>query len=306
MMPCFHPMKANRRVDGKMEILPQSAVLFMMKLPCGQCIGCRLERSRQWAMRCVHEAKLHEQNCFITLTYSPEHLPVNGSLDYSHFQKFMKRFRKVVPQRVRYYMCGEYGENYQRPHFHAILFGYDFEDKKPWKTTSSKSIIYRSDLLERLWPFGYSSIGTVTFESAAYCARYCVKKITGSLADKAYTRVNVDTGEIIKLTPEFNHMSLKPLEKGKAGGIGGEFFERFRRDMYPRDYVIIDGTPCKPPKYYDKLFKRFDANEFDNLIHRRTVQANERWQDNTKSRLSAKEQCAQARLNQLKRGFNDG
>ena len=136
-MPCYRPIKGyrSRRLNaetGKRPVVfnPRDGFYDQpVDLPCGQCIGCRLERSRQWAIRCVHEASLHERNCFITLTYRDECLPTNGSLDLDAFQKFMKRLRRRFGEGVRFFHCGEYGENFGRPHYHAILFNLDFSDK---------------------------------------------------------------------------------------------------------------------------------------------------------------------------------
>jgi hypothetical protein len=135
----------------------------------------------------MHEAKMHPKNCFITLTYNNEHLPSDGSLNYEVFQLFMKRLRKKYGKGIRFYMCGEYGDKLGRPHFHACLFGHDFADKKLWKTTDSKSKLYRSAELEKLWPYGFSSVGDVTFESAAYVARYIMKKVSGDASESHYT-----------------------------------------------------------------------------------------------------------------------
>ena len=209
-MACYHPIsaglsgysinfatgKAYRRVIFKQN---DPDIVQAVSLPCGQCIGCRLERSRQWAMRCVHEAQLHEHNCFITLTYDDTHLPSDQSLHYRDFQLFIKRLRKRFPTtKISYYMAGEYGENFGRPHYHACIFGLDFHDKKLWKRTTSGSLIYRSSDLEALWPFGYSSIGDVNFESAAYVARYIMKKQTNK---QHYQYSDLETGEIIQMTP---------------------------------------------------------------------------------------------------------
>ena len=149
-------------------------------VPCGRCIGCRLEFSRQWAVRSVHESKLHKNNTFITLTYSDENLPKGGTLVKSDFQKFMKRLRKHINAKqpdiqIKYLMCGEYGSDSNRPHYHAILFNYDFKDKKPCLQLTDNGQ-FESPLLNKLWPFGFASIGEVNFESCAYVARYCVKK----------------------------------------------------------------------------------------------------------------------------------
>lgn len=277
-----------------------------LSLPCGQCIGCRLERSRQWAMRCLHEASLHQDNAFLTLTYDDQNLPTTGSLYYEDYQLFMKRLRKhAQPKLARFYMCGEYGEETFRPHYHACIFGYNFEDRVLLKTTGAGSKIYTSKTLERLWPHGLSSIGDVNFDSAAYVARYCMKKITGPDAKHAYRRYNIEadqinmdmeTGEIYshELQPEFNKMSLKP-------GIGANWYQKFRTDVYPHDYVIINGKEVKPPKYYDTLYTRDRPNDAEYVKHLRTLSGRARYEDNTPERLAVKEQVTKASISQLKR-----
>ncbi|MEY3590878.1 MAG: hypothetical protein RLZZ466_1399, partial [Bacteroidota bacterium] len=205
-MPCYHPLTAFQCADGSIVFHERRwhNTVKNLSLPCGQCIGCRLERSRQWAMRCMHEAQLHENNCFITLTYDNTHLPSDGSLHYKDFQLFIKRLRKKFGiYRIRYYMAGEYGENFGRPHFHACIFGHDFHDKKLWRRSTSGSMLYRSQDLELLWPLGYSSIGDVNFESAAYVARYIMKKVTGHNSKQHYTQTDSETGEITTRKPEF-------------------------------------------------------------------------------------------------------
>lgn len=202
-MPCYHPMPAVRMSDGSVSFVSRNkrGVVDDLELPCGQCIGCRLERSRQWAMRCLHEASMHDVNSFITLTYDDEHLPVGGTLVYADFQRFMKRLRKAFePLKIRFYAGGEYGEGTSRPHFHACLFGLHFHDRKYFKRTSAGERIYTSDILSRLWPYGHSSVGNVTFQSAAYIARYCVAKVTGDLA-AAHYRVVTEDGEIVDRVP---------------------------------------------------------------------------------------------------------
>lgn len=273
-----------------------------LQLPCGQCVGCRLERSRQWAMRCVHEASLWPANCFVTLTYSDEHLPIDRSLDYDDFQKFMKRLRKRfkgigrdpkgdLP--IRFYMAGEYGENFGRPHFHVCLFNFDFEDKKLWMKTKSGSKIYRSAALEELWPFGFSSIGEVNFSSAAYVARYIMKKITGRDSEQYYEDVTVD-GEIVQRRPEFNKMSLKP-------GIGFDWYKKFKDDVYPHDYVVINGKKVKPPRFYDSKFKEEFPLEFEDIQFQREMDAKLRFADNSDERLAVREKVALAQVANLPR-----
>ena len=152
-MACNSPLQAFQCLDGSVVFTERKGdVVRSLQLPCGKCLGCRLERSRQWAMRCMHEASLYERNCFITLTYNDAHLPANRNLEYSDFQKFMKRFRKRFPStKIRFYMAGEYGEKFGRPHFHACIFNFDFPDRKYLKTTGSGSKLYTSKLLESLW-----------------------------------------------------------------------------------------------------------------------------------------------------------
>lgn len=300
-MACYHPLTAWKMpymVAGQLKYeisFKECSDSIQMSLPCGQCIGCRLEKSRQWAMRCMHEAQLYENNCFITLTYDDTHLPSDQSLHYEHFQKFLKRFRKSLNGvKIRYYMAGEYGENFGRPHFHACIFGYDFHDKKLWKRTASGSLIYRSEHLETLWPFGYSSIGDVNFESAAYVARYIMKKQTGKHSEKHYQYTSLETGEIVQMTPEFNKMSLKP-------GIGAEWYKKYRSDVYPHDYVVVRGKKVRPPKYYDSKYKTDYPYEYDELIYQREKRAKLNFADNTSDRLAVKEQVAEAKLQKLKR-----
>lgn len=296
-MPCFSPLLAWQTGGGDIVFVERLGkdVRRELSLPCGQCIGCRLERSRQWAMRCMHEASLQKRNAFVTLTYDEGNVPRGGSLDYKEFQRFMKRLRKeFAPTRARFYMCGEYGGQFGRPHFHACLFGVEFDDKKYWSTLPSGSKIYRSEQLERLWPHGFSSVGDVTFESAAYIARYCVQKITGNRADAHYL-AHTEIGPVRRV-PEFNKMSLKP-------GVGAGFYEKWRSDMYPHDYVIVNGKEMKPPKYYDKLFQAQNPDAFDEMQYQREKEGRSRYMDNTPERLKVKAEVTEARASFLKRGM---
>lgn len=296
-MPCFKPMPAVRMTDGSVKFVSRNkkGVDGTLELPCGQCIGCRLERSRQWAMRCLHESSLYENNSFVTLTYDDANLPEGGSLNYDDFQKFMKRLRKRTKSKIRFYVGGEYGSQNMRPHYHACLFGYDFLDKVFYKNTASGEKIYTSKLLESLWPYGLSSVGNVTFESAAYIARYCIQKVTGDLAE-SYYRVITDDGVIVDRVPEFNHMSLKP-------GIGKPWLDKYSTDVYPRDYVVVNGVKTKPPKYYDVLFEREDPGMFSELVAQRELDGYIQTLkgENSTSRLYVREQVQAARLSMLKR-----
>lgn len=243
----------------------------------------------------MHEAKLYDENCFITLTYDEANLPEDVGLRYTDFQKFMKRLRRRFFSRtIRFYMCGEYGEGFGRPHYHACLFNLDFPDKLYFKR-AGETTLYTSKVLSELWPLGFSLIGAVTFESAAYVARYCMKKVTGKAAEEHYKVVNKETGEIYTRAPEFGHMSLKP-------GIGGPWIERFMSDVYPKGEVIVNGKQAKPPRYYDKLFERKDSDDsYARMLYMREKRAVAKAADNTEDRLAVKEQVAAARISQFKR-----
>ena len=250
-MPCYSPLKGFRSKDtGGIVFKRGSDAGESMEVACGQCLGCRLDRSRQWAARIVHEASLYDENCFITLTYNEEHLPRDGSLNKGHFQKFMKRLRKRFPgQRIRYYHCGEYGENYDRPHYHACLFNCDFPDKQLFQEREG-NFLFVSEILSELWPYGFSTIGELTFESAAYCARYVTKKVTGVSSHEHYSRIDEETGEIYQLQPEYATMSRRP-------GIGRDWYEKFKDDCFPSDEVPVPGTGVfkKVPRYYEQIFE---------------------------------------------------
>lgn len=266
-----------------------------MTVPCGRCIGCRLERSRQWAIRMMHESVMHEANSFLTLTYDDEHLPVDGSLVRPHFQDFMKRLRShLAPHRVRYYMCGEYGDQTHRPHYHAVLFGHDFLSDRVFYSGEAEKRLYISPKLNELWGHGFCTIGEVTFESAAYVARYVMKKVTGEKAAEHYEVCNPETGLITQVEPEYSTMSLKP-------GIGQAWYDRYRDEVFPNDYVIIRGRKMRPPRYYDTLYERSSKSALEGVKQSRRVKGKAYAHDNTTDRLRAKEAVKRAQLGTLRR-----
>jgi len=221
-----------------------------LSVPCGQCMGCRLERSRQWAIRCMHEGQMHEENCFITLTYDEENLPDNGQLVLSDLQKFWKRLRKKGHS-FRYFACGEYGPSTERPHYHALVFGYRPQDETI--LSEGSHTLFESEELEKTWGLGLCSFGNLTFETASYVAGYVTKKITGPMADDHYLRVNRETGEIYHLKPPFNTMSRRPA-------IGTTWMQEYGQDTYKKDQVIMRGRAMKPPKAYDEMLKKSDPD----------------------------------------------
>ncbi|AXL14693.1 replication initiator protein [Microviridae sp.] len=298
-VPCYAPLKAFRAIEpgpnGKYGITFNARHGYQdrpLALPCGQCVGCRLERSRQWAIRCTHEASLYEENCFITLTYDDEHLPKNRSVDVRPLQLFLKRLRKHYPHKIRFYACGEYGELHQRPHYHAILFNHDFPDKVLWKMTNDLPL-YNSPTLKKLWPYGHSSVGTVTWNSAAYVARYVMKKVTGEQANDHYQWID-ENGEIHQRKPEFTTMSRRP-------GIGKTWLEKYASDVYPNDTVIMNGKKMRPPKYYDQQFEQEEPLPFKKIKAKRKTATRTHAANNTPARLKVREKVQITRLNQLPR-----
>lgn len=248
-MPCTSPQDCWPACPPKKGIVfsPQRsyAGAKAFSVPCGQCMSCRLARAAEWSVRLTHEASQHEFNSFLTLTYDDAHLPSDWSVRVREVQLFMKRLRKALGLPLRYFACGEYGDRGLRPHYHAVLFGYDFPDKKPWRRTGSGFVTYRSAELEKVWTFGHSEIGSVTTQSAGYVARYCVKKVNGELAGDRYTRRHPVTDFPWQVCPEFVTMSRKP-------GIGSAWYDEFNDDAFPSDFVIVEGRKAAVPRYYGK------------------------------------------------------
>lgn len=189
---------------------------------------------------------MHDDNCFITLTYDDEYLPYGGTLDRSDFQKFMKRLRKSVGK-CRVFYCGEYGETTFRPHYHACIFGYRPDDPSLF-SQQGEFPLYESPTLTNIWGRGHASFGELTFDTAAYTARYVTKKITGAAAADHYTRMDPETGEVHFLEPEFSGQSRRP-------GIGLPWLAKYGRDTYDKDEVILQGRSMRPPRAYDRAFE---------------------------------------------------
>lgn len=263
-MQCKTPLQAQRckAYDGSYYIsfTENNPEAFQaLKLPCGQCMGCRLERSRTWAVRCMHEAQLHPHNIFLTLTFNDQNLNANYSLQTQDFQNFMKRLRKRFYSKkfarkypnfhsgkIRYFHCGEYGDNFSRPHHHACLFNLDFPDKKLYKRTRDGHNLYSSQLLDELWQGqGYAYFGAVTFESAAYVARYCTKKINGQAAEQHYQGRK----------PEYMTCSKNPA-------IGLDWIKKFISDAFPSDFIIMNGKKMRPARYYEKYLEKTDNEAY--------------------------------------------
>lgn len=302
-MPCYSPVTAyrsrTRNASGLRGLVFSPAHGFVdlkVKLPCGGCIGCRLDAASDWQTRIIHESKLHSESSFLTLTYSDEHLPVGSTLSKDDVQKFMKRLRKAIdPVPIRFFLVGEYGELNNRPHYHAIIFGFAFlGDRKPFKKTKTGHQLYISETLNKAWGMGQTLIGNLSSESAGYTARYAMKKITGELSETHYERLNPETGEIYRVLPEFALMSRRP-------GIGSDFYDRYKGEIFPSDRVIVKGKEKPVPKYYSRKLKASNPDLYEDVRIRRIQRAEANAENNTPDRLTVREEVKKSKVKLLKR-----
>lgn len=287
-MACYRPITAYKRPDGGPVAFHDVAGSREIKIKCGQCIGCRLERAESWAIRCLCEAKMHQDNMFITLTYDDAHFPQYGSLNYEDWQKFARRMRKQVGS-FRFFVAGEYSPDALRPHFHALIFGLRFPDMRKCNSVHSSCDLYNSEILERLWPYGFSTIGEVNYTTARYCAKYTLDKVTGDRAEDHYSRVNLATGEIVHVEPEFSHMSLKP-------GLGYTWLEKYHPEVFTHDAVHEFNKKKRVPRYFrDRMGNFYGGPELDQQDWERYLKVSE--EDNTQARLDVREAVERAKLN---------
>ena len=296
-MPCFHPLHAYNKIGGGITWKKSESNGTNATVPCGQCTGCRQEYSRQWAMRNMHEASLWLNNIFITLTYDNDNLPQHNTLIKKDFQDFMKRLRKKknanTNNPIRYYQCGEYGEKFGRPHYHAILFNTNFRDRE---IIQGHKGLTQSETLSKLWGKGHSSIGDVTFQSAAYVAGYVQKKINGKQKETHYAIVDHETGEYFgQRQQEYSTMSRRP-------GIAGSWFAKHKDDVYPSDNIHINGKEMRPPKYYDRLYEIDHRTTMEKIKENRIKQMQETAHLRTPEALRQAEKTHKARMSIYKRG----
>jgi hypothetical protein len=224
-------------INGEPPPMHRHAYEFQ-EFACKQCTPCRLNYSMEWAGRIIGESKLYERNCFITLTYASEHLPENNVLCLEDLQKFKKRLRKKysghqeVPGKepvngkhaIRTYECGEMGDQFGRAHYHMCVMNFKPYDLLHTGTNKHGDKLYSSKSMEKLWGKGRVQIGELTVSSAAYVARYIVKKVNGVNKGQHYAKVNQETGELYQEPPEFATMSRRP-------GIGVPYFEKYKSDF---------------------------------------------------------------------------
>lgn len=243
---------------------------------------------------------MHEENSVITLTYAPENLPADGGLNIDHFKGFMKRLRSgLAPKKIRFFHCGEYGDKGpgNHPHYHAIIFGHDFSDDRYYfTTTKAGSPQYRSPYLESKWEFGFSTIGDMSWQGAAYISRYVTKKIYGEKAEEHYNN----------LRPEYLTMSRRP-------GIGHSYFAKHHTDVFPDDFIVIDGRQYSVPRYYDELYEEMFPTKMEEIRAKRKTR-NERlekkyFDENPESTIfdrgDVKEEILEKSTKKLIRGYEN-
>lgn len=288
-MACYYPRPAWQRADKTIAFQATPDALRELTVPCGQCIGCRIAHAKQWSVRCMHESQLHQDNCFLTLTYDDAHLPQYGALQYEDFQAFLRSLRQAVrPQKIRYFVAGEYGTQLQRPHWHALLFGYRPPDLVPTRALGKNSLFLSETMLKH-WGKGHITVGELTPATANYVAKYTLKKISGEAGELHYRRLDPSTGELVKVPPEMARMSLKP-------GIGAHWYAKYRQELHTHDAAIVEGRKAQIPRYYDKLTKKLDAETYEATEYKRYEKALDRLDEQTPERLAAREAVQRAKL----------
>lgn len=262
-MQCFNPRTVGFKSDGKTISWSQKEYdkqYATFQLPCGKCLACRLEYARQWAVRCVHEAEMHPQNCFITLTYSDEALK-SPKLDYRDFQLFMKKLRKKISEKnllpeeaqIGFFATGEYGDKTKRPHWHAIIFNWSPPDGIHKYTNERGDQSFTSDLLDSLWSKGFTEYGSVTFESAGYCARYAAKKLSHG---------------------RDNEHDFEPIsKKSNKHAIGKKYVEKHYESIFNLGFINLpNGSQCSIPRYYEKWLKKNEPGTWVKYVTHKKLQ----------------------------------
>lgn len=229
---CTSPRPASFDSSGKLVLSKRkfNKEYVPFQVPCGKCIECRLEYARTWAVRASHEASVHSNSIFLTLTFNDESIGAN-KLNYKEFQDFIERLRYHYDKRSEkfsYMVCGEYGEKTGRKHYHAILFGLQPPDREPLRKDLNGHIIYKSPEIERIWGNGLTEFGSVTFESCSYVARYCLKK-----------RGDPETDPLFKTS--------------RHTAIGKTWLQENYLDIFTAGICVTrDGYLVKIPRYYEK------------------------------------------------------
>lgn len=304
--------------------------------PCGNCIDCRLNYSREWAIRCTHEAQQYEQNCVVTLTYADENLPPGGTIEPEHAIKFIKDLKAYEQYHsnkigIRQYGCAEYGCNdpscgrpwckhTMRPHYHILLFNHDFTDKRETRMClqedGTENKYYTSDILDKIWKRGATQIMDLNWDTAAYVARYVMKKLKGKDAQE-HEQKQIQKGK--QLHEYGNKLKEQQIVASRNPGIGKAWYEKYKEDIMKRDTITIKGKNIRPPKYYDRqieienieLWKQIkekreiETKKYIDKIYKEKIQGNHTNNFDKMSRQKAHEKCMEAKMSMLKRGLDE-
>lgn len=313
-MSCDYPRTVYRAEGGILFEKPSGGSDGKFAIPCRQCTGCRMEHKRMWSIRMMHEAQMHEQSQFVTLTYNDESIPINGDLCEYDMQTFWKRLRDKHEAKIRYVYSAEYGGEYSRPHYHAIIFGLDVPDLEKQGQNKRGESLYKSTWLDEIWGNGYTTTGTVTQQSCAYVAGYMLKdslgnyhktekhvdQETGKVSRRLipYISINTKTGECQERARPFARFSTKP-------GIGATWYEKYKGDVFPHDHLVIqDGKKSSVPDYYFRKLEKENPELHAALKSKREASI---WTDagireNTNQRRAVRAICRDDRIKKSARG----
>lgn len=261
-------------------------------------MSCRVDQTKQWAVRCVHEASLHERSCFVTLTYNDDNLPDYGALRKDHLQKWLRSLRKRG-LKFRYFACGEYGEKLQRPHYHVLLFGLWPSDAEEWAMRGGY-MYYRSEIFESAWTKGYVEFSDVSRGNCEYVAGYIRKKLHGKKDETYWDHYerSLPDGTLFYLPEEFALQSTKPA-------IGKGWLEKYWQEVYQTDSIVLDGREWPVPEYYDKWLKDNHPDVWDDVRLRRMEYAKSdlAYEKSHPNVLRAKDINQRARVGQQTRSY---
>lgn len=272
-MACYQPITLWAQQQYAWEVSHH-------KVGCGLCLGCRKEQARHWTVRCLHESTQHDESVFVTLTYDEDWLPQYGTLSPEDSRAFIKRLRRyheatraeTWERTLSYYLVGEYGDLSSRPHYHALLFGISFPDKRIARTDPSGNV-WESKILSKLWRYGRSEFSTVTPGSAAYVTQYATKKVAAKdggvekfyddagnsfYHPRIYTRVDDRTGELVPVVPEYSRVSKNPA-------VGKRWIAKYYQDVYPRDYVLDESLTVQSDREYTDI-KKMIRRQYPGII----------------------------------------
>ncbi len=313
-MPCYAPLKGYKDITTGGLVFHKKNAIQEMEVACGQCFGCRVDHRLMWSIRIIHEATMHMDhygNSWATLTYrepgsctdeqykNGHYVPQDYSLRPSHVSEFIRSLRRANrDHKIRYFYCGEYGDENERPHYHICIFNHSFDDQYLWEDDEGFHT-YTSSELQTHWKWGFTTVAPLNLRTAAYTAGYALKKITGRRAEEHYLRCD-EHGEAYWLLPEYIRMSTG---RGKPSGLGASFYEKYTHDIFPSDTSPVPGHGEQQlvPRYYQNILAEHDPAMLEKIKETRQEFITAHAADFTPERLRDKYICARAKESTLKR-----